>query len=468
MDTRSASPYEQSNCDTALMSRREQLSAIKQAKIKARRRMVASFGTLLLVTLIALVWGLAGSGSPPASVGGRPKSSTAATQYALPRLTATFRLSDPPAARIPAMPFPATGEGAVAVMGWGTIAASSHEREVPIASVTKVMTAYLTLLAHPLHGNEPGPTLPRFTAADHQAWIVASEHDDSNVELVKGETLTERQMLEALLIPSADNVADILGRWVAGSDARFVAEMNAMAASLGMTHTHYADASGVDAKSVSTAADQALLASIVMQNPVFRSIVSQPSAPFPVMGHIWNYNPVLGTDGIVGVKSGFTQAAAGCLVTAAWRRLGDQRVLVISSVTGQPFGLWQAGQADIALLDSTTQHLQILLPLGTETEVAQVKVPWSHALVGAYVAAPVRVAGWRGLRYSAELVGGLVTQQNLRQGWSAGAVVGHLLLRTQFGPVASYPVTLDGAIGAPPAGSVVLRRPVPLGVRSGH
>jgi D-alanyl-D-alanine carboxypeptidase (penicillin-binding protein 5/6) len=469
MDTRTAPSHEGSERAAELLARRERMRAIREAKIKARRRMVASFGSVLLVTIVALVWGLVRSGSsrPPGPTAGGPKSSTASAQYALPRLHLTLPSADPPVGHLPAMPFPAKGEGAVALMGTGTVAASRNEKEVPIASVTKVMTAYLTLLAHPLHGNQQGPTF-HFTAADHRAWIVASEHGDSNVELVKGETLTERQMLEALLIPSADNVADILGRWVAGSDGRFVREMNRMAASLGMRHTHYADPSGVSPHSVSTAADQALLASIVMENPELRSLVALQTVAFPVMGHIWNYNPVLGSDGIIGVKSGFTNAAEGCLVTAAWRKVGDRRVLVISSVIGQPLGLWQAGQADIALLDAATKRLQLLSMFGSTTQVARVSVPWSHATVGASIAAPVRLAGWPGLLLSDRLVGVLVTQRNIRHGWSAGEVVAHLEVRSQFGPVASYPVSLDGAIGPPPAGSVVLRSPVPLGVVGRH
>jgi D-alanyl-D-alanine carboxypeptidase (penicillin-binding protein 5/6) len=446
-----------------LRERRLQARAAGEARAQARRRMAASFGALGLATVVALVWSIAGSG------GGRPgsqakgRTAAAIAQFSLPRLVVSRSFTDPSAGAIPALPFPRKGEGAVAIMGSGTIAASKNENEVPIASVTKVMTAYLTLLAHPLHGTENGPIF-HFTAADHRAWIKASESNDSNVELVSGETLTERQMLEALLIPSADNVADILARWVGGTEARFVARMNAMAASLGMAHTHYADASGVDPKSVSTAADQALLATVVMGDPVFRQIVAMQSAPFPIAGHIWNYNPVLGSDGIVGVKSGFTEAAAGCLVAAAWERVGSRRALVISAITGQPWGLWQAGTGDIALLKAAAARLQLVSPFGNVSEVAEVTVPWSHEKVGASIPAPVRLAGWPGLHVSTKLIGAQVTESNIRSGWAAGSRIATLEVRSQFGPVASYPVTLDRAIAAPPAGSVVLRSPVSLGV----
>ncbi|MGO9558064.1 MAG: D-alanyl-D-alanine carboxypeptidase family protein, partial [Acidimicrobiales bacterium] len=390
-------------------------------------------------------------------------SSEKGVQVSLPRLTALVAATAPISGKLPAMPFPAKGEGAVAFSGTGVVAASPNERPVPIASETKIMTAYLVLQAHPLRGSEQGPTLT-FTQSDHDAWMTYSENDLSNVELDKGEVLTERQLLEALLIPSADNVADILARWVGGTEARFVVKMNSAALLLGMTSTHYADASGVDPKTVSTASDQALLGSIMMRNPVFRSIVALNDVPFPVEGEITSYNPVLGYDGIIGVKSGFTQAAGGCLVAAAWRKVGDRRVLVVTSVTGQVLGLGQAGQADVALLNAATAHLQLVSPFGSTVKVASVSIPWSHSTVDASITGPVRVAGWGGLSFSSDLLGAPVTATNLHKGWPAGSVIGEFCVSSQFGPVGEYPVVIERAVAPPPAGSVVVRSPMSLGV----
>ena len=72
----------------------------------------------------------------------------------------------------------------------------------PIASVTKIMTAYLVLKDHPLVGRSNGPVFV-MTGKDHQAWIQASEDGDSNIEILTGERLNERQLLQALMIPSA-------------------------------------------------------------------------------------------------------------------------------------------------------------------------------------------------------------------------------------------------------------------------
>ncbi len=428
------------------------------SEVMRRRRRTASFGLLSLATVAGLGWVAFGAGSTPVA------RTRAEVRLALPHLEALLPAVAPGTGRLPAMPFPAKGEGALAVMGTGVVAESPREKEVPIASVTKMMTAYLVLKAHPLTGTEQGPSLT-FTEKDHLAWMRYAAADDSNVELVKGESLTERQLLEALLIPSADNVADILARWVGGTEPAFVAEMNQAAALLGMDHTHYADASGLDPRSVSTAADQALLATVVMENPVFRSIVAKPDVPFPVMGHVWNYNPAIGVDGIVGVKSGFTPQAGGCLVTAAWRRVGGRHVLVVSAVLGQVLGLGQAAAGDEALLTAATGRLRLLQPYGTSLGAARVAVPWLHAGREAALAAPVALVGFDGLLVHSTLVGAPVTTGELRHGWPAGAVVATLEVSSRFGKVEELPVTLVRAIPAPPAGSIVPRsRPtLPVG-----
>jgi D-alanyl-D-alanine carboxypeptidase (penicillin-binding protein 5/6) len=166
--------------------------------------------------------------------------------------------------------------------------------------------------------------------------------------------MTEYQALEALLVPSADNIADRLADWDAGSVGAFVAKMNAMARAFGLSSTRYVDASGVDPGSSSTAADQAFVASRLMENAVPRSIVRRPRINLPVVGIIPNRNPALRVDGIVGVKGGYSSHAHDCLVTAAYRL--HHAALVVSVALGQPDPL-SAARIDEALLQSATRVL---------------------------------------------------------------------------------------------------------------
>ena len=154
--------------------------------------------------------------------------------------------------------------------------------------------------------------------------------------IAAGEQLTERQALQALLLPSANNIAAVLARWDAGSVGRFVARMNATARSLGMTHTRYTDPSGYDDATVSTAADQVRIVDRAMSLPVFASIVATPSATLPVAGTVHNTNALLGHDGFVGVKTGSDDAAGGCFAFRAVRWIDGKRTTITGVVLGQP------------------------------------------------------------------------------------------------------------------------------------
>src|SRR5207249_7986871 len=173
------------------------------------------------------------------------------------------------------------------------------------------MTAYLVLRDHPLRPGQDGPTI-RLTDADVADADRRRRQRESIVPIAAGEQLTERQALQALLLPSANNIAAVLARWDSGSAARFVAHMNATARSLGMTHTRYTDPSGYDDRTVSTAADQLRVVDRAMRLPVFADIVASPSATLPVAGTVHNTNTLLGRNGFVGVKTG-SDKAAGCL-----------------------------------------------------------------------------------------------------------------------------------------------------------
>ena len=232
--------------------------------------------------------------------------------------------------------WPAYGQAAVQV-GQSRIQAGPNQHPAAIASVAKVMTAYVVLRDHPLRLGEQGPTLA-LTDADVADTDRRREHDESVVSIAAGEQLTELQALQALLLPSANNIAAALARWDAGSAGRFVARMNAAARSLGMSHTRYTDPSGYESTTVSTAADQVRVVDRAMRLPVFASIVATTSATLPVAGTVRNTNRLLGQDGFVGVKTGNTDAAGGCFAFRAIRWIGGRRVTITGVVLGQPGG----------------------------------------------------------------------------------------------------------------------------------
>ena len=277
------------------------LTPATSARPRARRRAWwAWLGCVVLVTAVAVVW-----------------------------LERPHRSGD-----LDHLPWPVVGAAGVVVDGT-RVAGPGHDRPVPIASVAKVMTAYVVLHDHPLTADEAGPTIT-VSASEAAAYPSQLAKGESLVRVRAGETLTEREALEALLLPSADNMAWILARWDTGTQAAFVARMNAAARRLGMTRTSYTDPSGLDPSTTSTAADQVRLGMAAMRVPALAAIVAMPTAVVPVAGVVRNYNTLLGRDGIVGLKTGSTQAAGGCILIAAWRHAGGRNTLIVAATFGQP------------------------------------------------------------------------------------------------------------------------------------
>ncbi|WP_375500807.1 D-alanyl-D-alanine carboxypeptidase family protein [uncultured Jatrophihabitans sp.] len=228
--------------------------------------------------------------------------------------------------------WPTIGQAAYRV---GTVVhASAAQDPVPIASLAKVMTAYVVLQSMPLRGRDEGPSLT-ITARDVQDYVLRRSRDESVVRVAAGERLTERQALAALLIPSANNVAVLLARRVAGSTAEFVARMNAAASRLGMAQTRYVDPSGFDPRTVSTARDQLTLATAVAGNAVISDLVSRTSYRLPVAGVVRNTDILLGREGFVGTKTGSDDAAGGCFMFRTTRVVHRQLTEVLGVVLGQ-------------------------------------------------------------------------------------------------------------------------------------
>ncbi|MGW4727926.1 D-alanyl-D-alanine carboxypeptidase [Streptomyces shenzhenensis] len=228
------------------------------------------------------------------------------------------------------IPWPSGGQGALDVQGIGSFGSSGAQKPVPIASVAKVMTAYLILRDHPLKDGE-GPKIP----VDQTAQDQATADGESTVEVQAGDTITEREALEGVLIASANNVARLLARWDAGSEKAFVAKMNAAAKSLGMTDTTYTDPSGLEKTTVSTAVDQVKLAKAAMQDASFREVARMMEYTDYKGAKHSNWNRLVGYNDVIGIKTGTTTAAGGNLVFAATREVDGETRTIVGAVLGQ-------------------------------------------------------------------------------------------------------------------------------------
>ncbi|MBX4178874.1 D-alanyl-D-alanine carboxypeptidase [Streptomyces geysiriensis] len=234
----------------------------------------------------------------------------------------------------PEIPWPSSGQAALDVQGIGTFGSSGEQKPVPIASVAKVMTAYVILRDHPLKSGADGPMIAIDQAAEEQS----DAGDESTVHVYAGDKISQREALDAILIASANNVARLLARWDAGSEKAFVEKMNAAAKDLGMTNTTYTDPSGLNDTTVSTAVDQVKLAKEAMKSVAFREVAQKMSYDDYKGENHSNWNQLVGHNGVVGIKTGTTTSALGNLVFAAKKEVGGETRTIVGAVVRQPPG----------------------------------------------------------------------------------------------------------------------------------
>ncbi|MCX5122094.1 D-alanyl-D-alanine carboxypeptidase [Micromonospora sp. NBC_00362] len=349
--------------------------------------------------------------------------------------------------KAPPLSWPRAGQGMISVGGLGTLGAFGGSKPVPIASVTKVMTAYVILTEHPLAVGEQGPTLT-VSAAQAAAYPAEKARGESLVEVRAGEVITQRQALQAILLPSANNMARILAAWDSGSVPAFADKMNAVADQLGMSDTHYTDPSGLDPGTVSTARDQVVLASKAMALPAFAEIVKQKQATIPVAGTVPNYNELVGHHGVVGIKTGSTDEAGGCLVFAAVVTVGDQKLSIIGAVLGQP-GVNTPVQLDRvfavtrSLLRSTATALTVHTLVEAGKQIATVRGPLG-ARSTLHAVEKVEVIGWPGLRVRLDTQIPTVSSRI-----AAGTKHGQLTVTAGTGEPLGTPLRTGGALAPP-------------------
>lgn len=259
-------------------------------------------------------------------------------------------VSPAPAGALPAVPAPASApHGAVRTVSAGVPAVGAKEayladstgtihfskretRRVPVASLVKVMTAHVVLREAQLTDTVA------ITAADVRH---ATSNGATTAALKKGERLTVQDLLYGLMLPSGADAANALARTYGPGMTAFVAKMNAEAKRLGLADTRYTNADGLPTPAkggYSTAVDQVKLADIALDDATFRAVVGAETHKVAKSAlhraHTWrNTNKLLQrTDGVLGVKTGFTNDAGFCLLFAAERGgrevvgvlLGDQ------------------------------------------------------------------------------------------------------------------------------------------------
>ena len=323
---------------------------------------------------------------------------------ALQPLPAAHAQLQPLALRTQALPlaWPPSGQAAIEAEGVGPLLLHGAQVPVPTASVAKLITGLAVVQHNTLATGQPGPTitLTDDDVARYQNYIA---QDGSVVRVAAGEQLTERQALEAMILPSANNMADSLAAWAFGSLPQYRVYAQAMVRQLGMAHTTVGtDAGGLSPTTTSTTADLLILAKRVLADPTLAAIVQEQGATLPVAGYIPNINQPA-EPGIIGIKTGHSDEAGGAFVFASNYAAGGKTTQIVGAVLAQP-NRDTALQAGSTLLASAKANIAVLSPIRKNQTVAVYTAAW-HAQANAISTQDISFVIWKGTPLHTTLTG---------------------------------------------------------------
>lgn len=351
------------------------------------------------------------------------------------------------------LPWPGEGQGWMDVDGIGTMGTFGKQTPVAIGSVAKTMTSYIILRDHPLKPGQEGPRIKVDPQAEKEGGYDKHGGESTLNTIKAGQYLTEKQALSAVMIPSANNIARLLARWDAGSEAAFVEKMNATAKELGMTDTTYTDPSGLKETTVSTAADQVKLGHKVVKNPALVAITSAASWTDP-SGRNWpNVNTLPYLIGAIGIKTGSTTAAGGNLLFAARKTVGGQTVTIVGAILGQhkPYIIETVNAVSKTALLAAQSALTSanILKKGDVVGYVDDQLGGRTPIV---VTKDVTAVGWSGLKVKLSFTSGTVPHTA-----AAGTTVGTLTVGDGSGGAVKVPVALQQNLSEPGFGAKLTR-----------
>ena len=290
--------------------------------------------------------------------------------------SAAPQVTDPAPVAAAAQPLalPGFGTYAVGAVGFdGLLAAGSEQQPMPMASIAKVITALVVLDAHPVAAGEGGPDIA-YTEDDVDIYWDQVAQNSSVAPVVAGSTLTLRESLEAMLLPSGGNYSISIANWAFGSVDGYLTAARAWLDGHGLVNTRLVDTSGLSLEDVSTAAEIVELGKLALADPTVAEIVALPSVDVPEIGELKNSNKLLGSHGVDGIKTGTTDDAANLLFSADYP-VGSTSVTVVGVLLG---GETHAvlNEAIAALLDSVAPGFHEVSPLQANEVLAEYDTPW--------------------------------------------------------------------------------------------
>lgn len=405
---------------------------------RRRRRLLQ--GCLIFVILVGLVlaaigayvgWALNAPLKPPVVTWDAPQASAAA-----------------PAA----IALPTEGASAVSISGadaylgeaasgiWQT---SGTNDPRPIASITKLITALVVLDAHPLDSaDDPGPTLT-FDKADHDLYDKYYVLGATIAAMPIGSSMSQRDALATMLIPSASNYAEAVSTWAFGSQGSFLRATRDWLAANGLTGTTVVEPTGLDPRNTSTPTDLIAIGKLAAAHPAVAQIVAMPSLTLPGPGALYNTNELLGTEGISGLKTGNLGDGSHSLLYTASLDVGVGAPLSVTGVVLGGFSDDSVNATILTLFASIRSGFHTVPIVSSGRDVGSVATPWGST-ARVVVSDSASLLTWSDTPITATME--TITPTSFRDGATVGSIT------WTAGPNSvSVPVEIDGTIVQPTA-----------------
>jgi len=323
---------------------------------------------------------------------------------------------------------------------------------LPMASAAKIITALVVLDAKPLAVGEAGPAYSLVTA-DYQDYLDYAAEGARTVVVFPGESWSQREMLQALILGSSNNHADTIARWAFGSVEDYLAAAQTWLTENGLADTAVVDTTGLADESVGTGTDLARLAGLAAANPTIADILAQPASALVGQRGVNNTTAYLPEEGIVGISRSYTDAGGVCFLFTATVDAGENSFSFAGAMVGEPD--YDTLTADLtALMASARAGVTELPVLADGAPYAALETAWGES-AQAVVGTPKTRFGWQ----AAEPGEATVVLDDVTTG-RAGTNVGRVTVDA-FGDSVSSTLELDQTLSAPGAGWRLLH-PFPL------
>ncbi|MFB2555057.1 D-alanyl-D-alanine carboxypeptidase family protein [Herbiconiux liangxiaofengii] len=358
----------------------------------------------------------------------------------LPPATATVVQAPADAATTAVPALPQTGASAVMASGSDAVLTSGGEAAaVPIGGTAKVITALVVLDAKPLAAGAAGESVP-ITQEDYASYVQYLSERARAISFIAGETWSQREMLQAMLLGSSNNHADALARWAFGSIDGYLAAAQAWLTEKGLTSVQLVDTNGLAEGDVGTASDLARIASLAMADPAIAEIMASSDARVNGNRPVENLAKYATDQGYTGLSRSYTDEAGVCFLFALDVTTDAGSVTLVGAFLREPD--WETLDADLAALASTAATTIRSTPVVTEGQsYVTYTTDWGESANGVAMGTESRLL-WvtTPLEYQ-------VDAKTLSTG-SRGEQVGSVTVTTPDGPL-NVLLELDGRIGDP-------------------